>query len=152
MIKNFLLSAIATISFGILFNVQKKNLLLAGVNGGLGYLLFSISTVNGFESHVGMFIASLGISVFAEIFARLQKAPASVFLAAALIPLVPGGTLFQFALNLLEGNNELALECGIRTILEAGALAVGIIVVSSLTKVFTRRVLRQKQTGSIPNQ
>ncbi|HHY81856.1 MAG TPA: threonine/serine exporter [Clostridiales bacterium] len=144
MFKNVLFSSVAAISYGIIFNVQKRNLLLAGINGGLGYLLYAVTAANGFESHVGMFIASLAISIFAEVFARLRKAPASIFLAVALIPLVPGGTMFQFALNLLEGNNDLALVYGIKTTLEAGALAIGIIIVSSFTKAVTRIIQRKK--------
>ncbi|NLA84210.1 MAG: threonine/serine exporter [Clostridiales bacterium] len=139
MMKNVLFAAIAATSIGILFNVQRRNLLFAGINGGLGYLFYSITVAKGFESYVGMLTASIAMSVFAEIVARLRKAPASVFLAVALIPVVPGGAMFRFVLSLLEGDYELAFTYGIQTTLEAGALAIGIIVVSSFTKVLIRK-------------
>jgi len=61
-----------------------------------------------------------------------------VFLAGALIPIVPGGGLFSCVMQLLEGNNAQAVVIGIKTLFEAGAIAIAIIVISSLTKVVMR--------------
>ncbi|NLC44322.1 MAG: threonine/serine exporter [Clostridiales bacterium] len=144
MLKNILFSTIAAVSFGIMFNIRGVSLILAALNAGLGFFFYSITTVYGYESHIGMLVASISMSICAEILARKRKTPASVFLVPALIPVVPGGAIFQFALNLLEGNNELAFSYGIKTILEAGALAIGIILVSSLTKVIIRMLNKRK--------
>src|SRR5690554_2310149 len=95
-----LFSAIAAASFGIMFNIRGASLIYAGINGGLGFFIYSIATANGHDSHIGMLAASIAISISAEILARKLKTPASVFLVPALIPVVPGGALFQFALNL----------------------------------------------------
>lgn len=78
------------------------------------------------------------MTIFAEIAARRRKVPATIFLAVALIPIVPGGRMFSFVLHLLEGSNQLAVADGIQTLLESGAIAIGIIVVSSFTQVFVR--------------
>lgn len=144
MLWEVLSAAVATAAFGILFNIHGKNLTLAGVNGGLGYFVFAISVANDYESYIGMFFASVAMTIFAEVSARWRKAPATMFLAAALIPIVPGGRLFNFVLHLLEGDNALAVVDGINTLLEAGAIAVGIIVVSSITKVLVRRLNRRR--------
>jgi uncharacterized membrane protein YjjB (DUF3815 family) len=144
MLKNILFSTIAAVSFGIMFNIRGVSLIFAGLNAGLGFFFYSITTSYGYESHIGMLVASISMSICAEILARKRKTPASVFLVPALIPVVPGGAIFQFALNLLEGNTELAFTYGIQTMLEAGALAIGIILVSSLTKVIIRMLNKKK--------
>jgi len=131
-------AAAAAASFGILFNVQGGNLILTGINGGLGYFVFALCTANNVESYIGMFFASAVMTIFAEIAARRRKVPATIFLAVALIPIVPGGRMFSFVLHLLEGSNQLAVADGIQTLLESGAIAIGIIVVSSFTQVFVR--------------
>lgn len=138
MLKNILFAIIAAVSFGIMFNIRGTNLIFAGLNAGLGFFFYTIITAHGYDSHIGMLTASISMSICAEILARSRKTPASVFLVPSLIPVVPGGALFQFALNLLEGNNDLALSYGIQTMLEAGALAIGIILASSLTKTVIR--------------
>lgn len=141
MIAKTIFAVIATASFGILFNIRGLNLILAGINGGLGYLI--VSTAGGAETYIGMFLASIAMTALAEILARYRKAPATVFLAAALIPIVPGGRLFNFVLHLLEGDYQTAAADGITTLLEAGAIAVGIIAVSSFTKVFLARIRKK---------
>lgn len=143
MIAKTIFAVIATASFGILFNIRGLNLILAGINGGLGYLIVSVSTAEGAETYIGMFLASIAMTALAEILARYRKAPATVFLAAALIPIVPGGRLFNFVLHLLEGDYQTAAADGITTLLEAGAIAVGIIAVSSFTKVFLARIRKK---------
>ena len=143
MIAKTIFAVIATASFGILFNIRGLNLILAGINGGLGYLIVSVRTAGGAETYIGMFLASIAMTALAEILARYRKAPATVFLAAALIPIVPGGRLFNFVLHLLEGDYQTAAADGITTLLEAGAIAVGIIAVSSFTKVFLARIRKK---------
>lgn len=138
------LAAIATTSFGVFFNVRGKNLPITGLIGGIGYYLYTILVTNGFESYVGMFAASFVMAILAEFAARWRKAPATIFLAPALVPIVPGGRLFNFVLHLLEGNNDLAVVDGIYTLLESGSIAVGIIVVSSVTKVIVRSLNQRK--------
>ncbi|HHU78829.1 MAG TPA: threonine/serine exporter [Clostridiales bacterium] len=38
-----------------MFNVQGRNLILAGLNGGIGYFFYSFTVNYGHESFVGMF-------------------------------------------------------------------------------------------------
>ena len=144
MLVRTIFAAIATAAFGILFNIRGVNLILVGINGGLGFLIFSISTARGWETFIGMFLASLAMTAAAEVLARRRKTPVTIFLAAALIPIVPGGRLFNFVMRLLEGDYPSAGADGITTLLEAGAIAVGIIMVSSFTKVISARLHQRK--------
>lgn len=132
MIHQTFMAGIATAAFGIIFNVRGKNLVLAAVNGALGYLLYLVFFGN---SLIGLFLASASMAFTSELFARLFKSPATVYLAPALVPIVPGGGLFSCVLRLLEGNMSQAVSTGVNTLLEAGAIAVGIILVSSLVKL-----------------
>ncbi len=134
MLVKVMFATVATASFGVIFNIRGLNLALAGITGGIGYLIVAVGATRGFETYIGMFLASLVMATLAEILARKRKAPASIFLAAALIPIVPGGRLFSFVMHFLEGDYQLAGVDGAATLLEGGAIAIGIIVVSSFTK------------------
>ena len=79
MLVKVISAAAAAASFGILFNVQGGNLILTGINGGLGYFVFALCTANNVESYIGMFFASAVMTIFAEIAARRRKVPATIF-------------------------------------------------------------------------
>jgi len=126
-------------AFGLLFNVRGKNVLFAGINGSIGYSVFTLIIHLEIASFIAMFFASITMAVFAEIAARIRKAPASLFLVAALIPIVPGGGIFQFVLYILQGLRDAATSTGINALMETGGIAVGVIIVSSVIKMIPRR-------------
>lgn len=132
-------AALGTLAFGVLFQVRARHLPFAALSGGLGYLVYLLVPGVRFGA---VFLASVTIALLAEVCARRFKAPATLFLVAGLIPLVPGGALFQCILHLMESRWAEALEQGIHTLLVAAALAAGILVVSSLVKLVPVRRAR----------
>jgi uncharacterized membrane protein YjjB (DUF3815 family) len=135
MIFSVITAGIASGAFSIFFNIRGINTLFAAINGTIGFLIFSLLTQYGLASYIAMLFASMAMAAYAEILARLRKAPASLFLVAGIIPIVPGGGIFEFALSFIQGDNDMAVSIGIRTLLEAGSIALGIIIVSSVVKL-----------------
>ncbi|EPB8220981.1 threonine/serine exporter family protein, partial [Clostridium perfringens] len=80
--------------------------------------------------------AAIFISLFSEVSARILKSPVLVFLVCGIIPLVPGGGMFYTMLESLKGNITKALALGCNTLMLAGSIAIGIVLVSSFTKLF----------------
>lgn len=79
--------------------------------------------------------AAIIATAYAEIAARTTKAPATVYLVSAIIPLVPGGNLY-YTMNYALGKNwELFTRFGQKTIVTAMALAAGIMMASSLYRL-----------------
>ena len=89
-------------------------------------------------------LATIGISLYAEIMARLTKSPTTIYLAVALIPLVPGGGIYYTMLYFINGDTDLGVTTGIHTLLISGALAVGIIMVSSTVNLVRKVMLKGK--------
>ena len=67
--------------------------------------------------------------------ARCFKAPATIFLLAALMPMVPGGGIFYTMEHCINGDTAAFLETGLHTLAIAGSLAMGILVVSALARL-----------------
>ena len=67
--------------------------------------------------------------------ARLLKAPATIFIIIGCFPLVPGKGIYQTMLYLIQGNNDLFVSSLLNTIAIAFALALAILLVSTLFKV-----------------
>lgn len=91
LIKEVLATFIATIAFGVLFNIHGKNLFFAGIGGALGWLVYKIGLYFGLSVILSMFFSAIAFSAYSEIYARILKTPVTTIVVCALIPLVPGG-------------------------------------------------------------
>ncbi|HCW73101.1 MAG TPA: hypothetical protein DHM90_04105 [Clostridiaceae bacterium] len=92
------------------------------------------------------FLGAVALSYYAEIMARKTRTPVTSYITPALIPLVPGSGLYQTMLQSLEGNYNGALREGITTLMASGGLAIGILMVFTVIKIYyliKRSVLRE---------
>ena len=135
MLLNSFFSFMGTLSFAILFNIKGKKLFLAALGGGISwffYLLLLHFTGSHLES---LFFASIVGGIFSEVMARLLKTPVTTFVICTVIPLVPGGGMYYTMLATIQGNITKSLSVGLGTIADAGAIAVGLVFVSSVAKL-----------------
>ncbi len=137
---------IGSIGFGMIYNIKDKNLLAVGVGGGIAwglYLLLYTATQNETLSY---FIVSVSVSLYAEIMARVLKAPTTVFLTPSLIPLVPGASLYYSMRFMVGGDLQLFSNKAFSTLQLAAALALGVIVSSVIMK-FINSLLKMRKLG-----
>ena len=97
----------------------------------------------------GIFISCLaGAAVaafYAEVQARILKAPATLFLVPALIPLIPGSTLYYTMSGVVGRDWEMARDYGSRTLQYALAIAAGISMVWAVTTMIFRIFKKRKE-------
>ncbi|MGG7144300.1 threonine/serine exporter family protein [Clostridium nigeriense] len=138
MILEVIAAFISTFAFGIVFNIKGKNLIFAALCGALGWFVYKFSLMLGVSDTTSLFLAALALSTYSEIFARVLKTPVTTFVIAALIPLVPGGGMYYTMVEAITGDIMKSLEIGINTMASAGALALGIVLVSTITKILIK--------------
>lgn len=126
---------IATLGFGIIFNIKGKNLVFATFGGGLSWLVYKLALTHTSSDILALFISSISFSIYSEICARILKTPVTTIVVCALIPLVPGGGMYYTMYEAVTGNVIKGLELGLNTLASAGALALGIIFVSTITRL-----------------
>lgn len=126
---------IASFGFGILFNIKGQKLFFASICGALGWFVYKLCLGVHLSEVVALFLASTSFSLFSEIFARKLKTPVTTFVICALIPLVPGGGMYYSMVEAISGNALKSLETALDTLASAGALALGVILVSSSTRI-----------------
>ncbi|WP_286315282.1 threonine/serine exporter family protein [Romboutsia ilealis] len=119
-------------SFGILFNIKGKHLIIAGCGGAIGWFLYKFCMQIGISETSSLFVASVGFSIYCETCARLYKIPSTILSVCCLIPLVPGYGIYNTLYLFLIKNYILAVNCGFTTLYNACALALGIILISAL--------------------
>lgn len=134
MIIETLFSVIASLGFGIIFNIKGKKLLFASLGGGVSWLFYSLGLKLGFSDIFSLFISSICFSIYSEIFARILKTPVTTLVICCLIPLVPGAGMYNTMYEVITGNISKAVELAIITLSSAGTLVLGIIFVSTITR------------------
>lgn len=125
----------ACAAFSIAFNMRGKTLIFASLGGALGWFVYLL--FNPLQNDIlQFFLATVAISIYSEIMARVHKAPVTGYLLVALLPMVPGGGIYYTMEYCIIGNTDLFLETGLHTLGIAGALALGILLVSSFVRLW----------------
>ncbi len=138
MILNSFYAFLSSLGFGIIFNIRGKNLIIASVGGGLGWFTYLLSGRLQPSIVFSLFLASMVVSIYSEIMARIYKNPVTMFIICAIIPLVPGGGMYFATLEAVKGNFNTALSKGAETLFSAGAIAIAIVFVSSISTIFKK--------------
>ncbi|WP_417045160.1 threonine/serine exporter family protein [Dysosmobacter sp.] len=116
-------------------------ILSAAISGAVGWFVYlSLSDLTDVSRYL---LATIAVAVLSEIFARLYKTPATVFLIIGIIPLVPGGGIYYTMEALINGDLSLFVRYGMETAASAGAIAVGCSLVSSVARIAV--VLRRRR-------
>lgn len=126
----------ACCAFGLVYSMRGKTLVIASLGGAIGwfvYLLMNFAKNDIFQ----FFVATVATAIYSEIMARVLKKPATEFQIVALLPMVPGGGIFYTMEYCVLGNNDMFIRTGLHTLGIAGALAMGILLVSSLFRIST---------------
>ena len=133
-----LAGGVGSMGFAFLFNIRGKRLLVATCGGLLSWFLFVILSYFIQTEAISYFIVSLLISLFAEVMARVMKTPTTTFITTALVPLIPGGSLYYTMAYAFQQNGESFVKKGVSTLALAAALALGIIIATTLTKLILK--------------
>ena len=133
---------IASIAFGIQFNIKFHHIIAAGIGGVISQLLFSVLELEGSNEMICYFAAACAISIYSEILARRLKVPVNMYLVISIIPLVPGGYMYKAMITLIDGDIQLFAEKCVHAFSIAGSIAIGVFAVSSLVRLY--RVLTKK--------
>lgn len=141
---HFLFSALSTVGFSVFFNAPVSSLLPAGITGGIGWALYFYLMKISSNSILSNFVAAAVVSMLSEILARKLKQPAILFVIPGIILLVPGLGMYNTMLYLVQKNYELAISTGADVLFVGGAIALGVLVITSLARTISIFKLKKK--------
>lgn len=153
--KNYSLiisGAIGTLGFCLFFKIRRDKLIYGCIGGLLTSLFFCICSDLGLSVLMRNLIPTIVGTLYAEVIARIVKAPTTVFLIPAVIPLTPGGTLYYTMSAIVEGDMVKAQKQGEITLLVALGIAVGIVFISVIFYQLTNWNVRLKAIKNKPWQ
>lgn len=123
---------------GVLFNIERKNLIFAGFAGSIGWAFFAIGKYYTASPAMATFLGAAAIGIYSEVMARVKKTPAPIFSITGIYPLVPGITAFNTIKYIVEDDLTMAMTKGIETVAVAGAIAFGLMTVTATFQFITR--------------
>ena len=129
---------VGTVGFSILFNVEKKNILVASVGGFLVWAVYLLG-IDLLQMHLfsaTVFAAAI-CQIYSEIFARIRKTPTTVFFIPAIVPLIPGGALYNTMYAAVIQDWDQFRSYGVSTLLGTLGIAIGLSFVSGVLYVLS---------------
>ena len=137
-------ATLGSLGFSLIFNVRGKQLFYTTLGGFLSWAVYLLLQPTGLEDVARYFISSVVITIYAEICARRRRTPATVFLVSAAIPLIPGSNLYATMVYAVHLNGPQFIQQGLHTLLLAGSISAGIILVSTVMHALTAYHLRRR--------
>ena len=145
----FIGAYIGSLGFGVIFNIRGRKLLFAAFGGAAAWVVYSgLAPVIPGEV-MRYLLGTIVAAAYAEILARVHRVPVTLYLVSGIMTLVPGNGIYTTMKYCISGESQLFLETGLHTFAIAGALALGIVLVATVTKMIThlRRRLRGEHRG-----
>ena len=128
---------LACIGFCFLFNIHGPGMAICGFGGAVGWLVYLICVLLTPHDILRYLLAAIAITLYSEVMARVRRCPVTSYLIIALLPLVPGGGIYNAMRFCVQGNHEQFLSTLVSTFGIAGALALGAVLGSSLFRLLS---------------
>lgn len=128
----------ASLSFAVVLRGPKKFLVPSGICGAACWCAFILTKT---KSGVVMaaFLSTLVVAFVAHIYARVKKAPVTVFLIPGLLPTVPGASIYRSVYYMMNNSQSLSNYYLVETLQIAGAIAIGVFIVDSLFRTVKKQ-------------
>ncbi|MBP3684755.1 MAG: threonine/serine exporter family protein [Oscillospiraceae bacterium] len=132
------------IGFMILFNVHGKGGFLCALGGALSWAVYLAAVEISGSEITGYFWSALFSSLYSEIMARIRKYPAISYLVISIFPMIPGAGVYYTMNYAVQGQMELFANKGMFTAAIAGIMAVGILLGSTVFRMYSERKMRRR--------
>lgn len=135
---------LGSLGFAALFNIKGKKLIFAAVGGFFSWGAYLAAGWIDPDPYFCGFVATVLTTLYAEIMARIEKTPVTVFLVSATIPLIPGASLYRAMNCLMQKNYEDFSREGIYTLLFAASMSAGITFTTVIFRLIWAKVYHGK--------
>ena len=139
-----LFSLVSCIGFAILFNIHGPGGLLCALGGMLSWAVYCISLELSGSDITAYFWSALVSSLYSEIMARIRKYPAISYLVVSIFPMIPGAGVYYTMNYAVQGDMEMFAQKGMHTAAIAGIMAVGILLGSTVFRMYSDWKSRHK--------
>ena len=126
--------------FALWFRVRGRKVLFCALGGLLtwGTYLICVRLTGSFFA--ATFTGAALCGLYAQVMARILRAPATVFSTVCVLPLIPGAALYYTMAGLVMKNADLAAEKGLDLFLACFGIVLGFMAVEVVSRLVWRAV------------
>ena len=136
MIMQIISAFVGSIGFAIFFKMKGKQIPFAGLGGAVTWAVY-LAVQTQFDGYfVPYLVASIFVALYAEVMARINRAPAWIFITSAAVPLIPGGSLYYTMAGLVNGDQELFMTSGRSALIIALAISLGFVLEAIIARYY----------------
>ncbi len=129
----------AVLALSVTIGVPRKYLLYSGITGGAGWFLYLAMMEAGVKEFMSMFIATVLVALASNLFARILKAPVSIYLIPGILPLVPGLGMYRTVYYIINQDNGMAGYYFSNTMQIAGMIALAIFFIDTFFRMVKKK-------------
>lgn len=129
--------AIGCLGFAIQFNIHGPGGLLCILGGIFSWGTYCVVFHFTQSDLTGYFAAAVVSSIYSELMARIRKYPAISYLVVSIFPLIPGASVYYTMNHAVRGDMSSFADRGMHTVAIAGVIAVGILLVSTIFRIWS---------------
>lgn len=132
---------VAVAAFAVLLETPKKYMLHDGIVGAIGGFVYLFSVQCHVDAVLASFFSALAIALTSHIFARVFKAPVTIFLIAGILPTVPGAGMYRIVYYLIANDSAQCSYYLTQTLEIAGVISLAIFIMDTLFKVHLKKTV-----------
>ena len=127
-----------TLGFAWLVHAPRRAWIPSGLVAALVYLLYRMLAIHGVAEPLAIFCGSMVGAIAGQLCARRLKMISTVFLMAAVVPVVPGLGLYRMMALFGQGQTALGADQGIQAMITIAMTALGLAMGSSVDRSLHR--------------
>lgn len=128
-----------SLGFALMFGMRKRHLLWASYGGLFSWGIYLAVLALSENVFFAVLTASIFSMAYSEFMARFRKCPATLFVITAIIPLVPGSSLYYAMSYAVNGDILSAQYHAHQTLIWVLAISAGISFVTAIRELTLRR-------------
>lgn len=137
-VKQIAACVLGTVAFAVTMRAPRKSLKLIFCGSVICATAERIITKKHSE-FVACLAAMLMLFLFCEITARITKQPTTVILTPAVIPLLPGSSIYYTMLYAIQGNGKLTTQYAKSTLYAGLGIAMGAVIGEAVIKLINAK-------------
>lgn len=143
-LMQILWAGVGSLGFCLLFNVRRERFVHIMAGAMITWAIYLAAQAVGQSVFVCSLLSAVFATIFCEILALWLKAPVTAFLMPVLIPLVPGGGLYNTVYHLITRDSAMMRGYANDTIMTCFGLVLGIAGVQFVIQYWKGRRIKQE--------
>lgn len=129
------------------FKIRGKKVLYSGIGAFFTWGIYLLVYAWYPSNFLAMVVASCFVAGFAFVMSRISHAPSTLFLTAAVFPLMPGARLYYLMYGLVRRNFPVAAEHALVLLETCLGIAFGFLIIDVISRSIMRTLGREYHMG-----